>query len=237
MKKTILGISFLVMAAFAGNANAQCANDKCPDKDSCKKEICDKKNCNENDCKNAGCPTDYCRNNAEACATDSCDRKGPYCKMPYNRTGRGPQSVREESKCCVNAPYIEGLELSEDQKTKIQDLDNALQVSRKEMREANATQDKLPARSDRRADEIALRTKYLDDLKNILSPEQFSAFLQNFYINQTPGATPFKGGGRLDIRREKLEKLKMMEAQKEERIKNQKDSKENKDKKNDKKRK
>ena len=50
MKKTILGISFLIMAAFAGNASAQ-SNDQtaCSSKEGCKTEQCDKKDCKKPD--------------------------------------------------------------------------------------------------------------------------------------------------------------------------------------------
>lgn len=149
MKKTILGISFLIMAAFAGNASAQ-SNDQtaCSSKEGCKTEQCDKKDCKKPDCKSKS------------------DRK--KC---------------DQSRECTKACPFEGLNLSEEQKVKIQDLDKAMKTSREEMRtrlkEKNDSEKINP-----RENEKSLRAKYLDDLQKILSGDQYMQFLQNFYVNQ-----------------------------------------------------
>ncbi len=206
MKKSILGFAFLMMAAFAGNAASQCPNEaSCPDKDNCKKELCDKKDCKGKDC------------SKEACKKSDC--KQADCK------GK-PARKLDRTKNCDNACQFEGLNLTEEQKVKIQDLDNAMKASRAEMR-ADLKENKDKAKFNFRENEKNLRTKYLDDLQKILSGEQYVQFLQNFYVNQLPGRHPsMKDGfqkferradrmvntGKLDI--EKSEKAVVKEAKK-----------------------
>ncbi|MDE5789619.1 MAG: hypothetical protein K2H96_00110 [Muribaculaceae bacterium] len=174
MKKTILGIAFMMMAGFAASASSQCPNEaNCPDKDNCKKVQCDKNNCKPDDCKKADCKLPAC--------------KGKPGKK-FDRNGN-----------CEKACQFEGLNLTEEQKVKLQDLDNAMKVSRNEMR-AEARENKGKGRLNFRENEKNLRTKYLDDLQKILSGDQYMQFLQNFYINQMPSPTMKNGIQRMDGR-------------------------------------
>lgn len=179
MKKVILGISFLMMMAFAGTANAQSQKDNCPDKTKCAKEKCE--------------------------AGKDCE-KGLECKLP-SRDGR--------KQCMKGECPFEGLNLSEEQQVKVKDLDKALKASRKEMAEAAKTSGTRVTPEERRKNDVALRTKYLSDLKNILSPEQYTEFLQNFYVNQSQNPASMISRDRMGKKLEKIQKAKIEKINKE----------------------
>lgn len=163
MKKTILGIAFLMMAGFATSASAQCPNEgTCPDKTNCKKEQCDKQDCKD-ECK----PTE--------------------CNLPDCKGKPGKKFDRKGN--CEKSCQFEGLNLTEEQKVKIQDLDKAMKASREEMKQ-QLKENKGKDRFNLRDNERNLRTKYLDDLQKILSGDQYMQFLQNFYVNQMPARNP-----------------------------------------------
>lgn len=177
MKKTILGISFMLMAAFAGSASAQTAkNTSCANPENCNKEQCEQKNCNN--CDNKDCKTAKCT---------PADCKVPTCGKDVKREmHRGNMPGRCEQACA-----FEGLNLSEEQKAKVQDLNKALEASKQEMKENAKAEGKRP---NMREASKELRMKYLEDLKKILSGEQYTEFLQNFYVNQGAQPNPFKAG-------------------------------------------
>ncbi len=146
------------MAAFAGTASAQknCET-ACPDKEGCKKEQCDKK-CSDKDCKKEDCKKIECK---------------------------GKEGKRCDKRECKKACPFEGLNLTEEQQVKIQDLDKAMKASKEEMK-AQAKENKGENKVNPREAMKELRTKYLADLKNILTADQYTQFLQNFYVNQMP---------------------------------------------------
>ena len=172
MKKTILGISFLLMAAFAGSASAQCPKEaNCPDPENCKKEQCDKKDCKDPECKKKDCSD--CSKDKKECRRR--DDKGP-------RPGRHDMAGAEARQ----AALFEGLNLTSEQQEKIKDLDKALKASRMEMKDKAKTDKSVRSHSAMIENEKALRAKYLSDLQTILSGDQYMQFLQNFYVNQAP---------------------------------------------------
>ncbi|MDE6027300.1 MAG: Spy/CpxP family protein refolding chaperone [Muribaculaceae bacterium] len=193
MKKTILGISFLLMAAFAGSANAQCPNEaNCPDPENCKKEQCDKKDCKVPDCKKNECAD--CSQDKQDCRRR--DYKGP-------RPGHHDMAAAEARQ----AALFEGLNLTSEQQQKITDLDKALKASRQELKDKAKEDKNARSRSAMMENEKALRVKYLADLNNILSAEQYTQFLQNFYVNQAPvNPNMLKAGAQRFERRLDVEK-------------------------------
>lgn len=185
MKKTILGISFMLMAAFAGSASAQTSeNASCANPENCNKEQCDQKKCDKKDCKK--------------------ERTGTFdCKMPPRDKG-GKHGVLSGQELQVS-PF-KGLNLSDEQKTKVQDLQNAMEASKHELKEkAKAEGNVQGKRAEMQAAAKELRVKYLEDLKKILSPEQYTEFLQNFYVNQSQ-PNPFQAGARKIDRKMQVEK-------------------------------
>lgn len=105
-----------------------------------------------------------------------------------------PASAECNQKECVNpqdckkACPFDGLNLTAEQQEKVKDLNNALEVSRKNLKqEAKAENTEM---KDRRKE---LRQKYIDDLQEILTADQFVTYLKNYYVNQA-GPRPQKVG-------------------------------------------
>lgn len=75
-----------------------------------------------------------------------------------------------------------GLSISDAQRAKLDELNKNTASKRKAEREAAKAQKK-----ERSRDMLKARTeskkKYLEDVKAILTPEQYVAFLENFYLN------------------------------------------------------
>ena len=77
---------------------------------------------------------------------------------------------------------FEGLNLTDNQKEKL----NKLREERKAERSKKSQQrksDKLRADSTSRAQQIADKRDYLNQVKSILTPEQYVAFLENMVVN------------------------------------------------------
>lgn len=139
MKKSILGLAFLTMAAFAIPAVAQ-KNDKKAECCKEKTECAAKKECKD----------------PKACKPGKCEKMNPFAD----------------------------LNLTSEQQGRIEALNNAMKVSRKELKEAAKTaKEKKDTTFNPRAAKKQLRTKYVQDLSEILTPEQYTKFLQNYYIN------------------------------------------------------
>lgn len=98
---------------------------------------------------------------------------------------------KDKKACCKKRqPKInlfEGIELSSDQKDRIEALDNAMKVSRQELKEKakTARENKDTTYNPRNASR-QLRGKYINDLGEILTSDQMMVFLKNYYVNN-PG--------------------------------------------------
>lgn len=107
-----------------------------------------------------------CENKDKAC-DKVCDRK---CDKPCDKAGR---------KCkIVSRDCFAGLDLTADQQNAIDKL------QKKRMAQHKADREK--AKADRKADRESMKTKrdqekkeYLDELRKILTPEQYTKFLEN----------------------------------------------------------
>ncbi len=135
MKKAILGLAFLSIAAVSVSASAQ--------------KKCDKP----------------CAANTECVAN-----KQECCKV--------------KNKECRKANLFEGIQLTTEQKSKIEALDNAVKVSRQELKaKAKTAKDKKDSSYNPRQARKELRGKYINDLGEILTSDQMTVYLKNFYVN------------------------------------------------------
>ena len=103
------------------------------------------------------------QNNACPAAKDCAPKACPEAKAKCDK---------QKPDCCL--PCFDGLNLTDAQKTKIRDLRQACDSVRKACM----------------AEKKENRVKYLSDLKQILTPDQYVKFLENNFINQTPGRKP-----------------------------------------------
>lgn len=87
---------------------------------------------------------------------------------------------------------FDGLQLSDAQKTKIQQLDEKRKAERQQMKEDRKEHRKAEANKDATARREAQKA-YLNEVKSILTPEQYVSFLENSYMQ--------KGGMKHDHRK------------------------------------
>lgn len=131
----------------------------------------------------------FAQKNNEKCTTE-CTAKKECKKEGKKECGKKCDDAKCNKASQRGAFMFEGLNLSDVQKEKIKALQAAQRVSKQEAaQEAKATKEtKIAIRKDRKE----LRAKYLQDLKEILSGDQYQQFLQNYYIN-TPQHNKAKG--------------------------------------------
>ncbi|MDE5786734.1 MAG: hypothetical protein K2H98_09395 [Duncaniella sp.] len=83
----------------------------------------------------------------------------------------------EKTECCQSALF-EGITLTPDQQTKLQELNASRAKAAKEKKEAAKAERK--AKGDNKK---AARKDYLNSVKGVLTPEQYVIFLENAYVN------------------------------------------------------
>lgn len=166
---------------------------------------------NNTDCNN--CPAQPCAQNV---CPQNCDRP---CDKPCG-----------EARCLRQ---FEGLGLTDAQKTQIVELDKARaaerQQLRRELRDKKNQRDSV-ARVDRRA----AQTRYLAELKKVLTPEQYTQFLENAYVNggrDMKVKSPLRNKHHAKFGDRKFKKDSKYSAEKAAKVKPGKDSKDKKDKK------
>lgn len=117
-----------------------------------------------------------CKSKTECAAKDpqccKCDRK---CTDPCR------------SACCqkrVMPNLFDGIELTAKQKESIKALDNSTKAARLELRtKAKAAREKKDTTYNPRIASKEIRSKYINELGNILSSDQMMVYLKNYYIN------------------------------------------------------
>lgn len=93
---------------------------------------------------------------------------------------RTDRKAAKESRKQVN-PF-EGLNLTDSQKTQLQQLDAKRSEARKQAARARKV-DKQQKDSVRSESRKAAKKAYLAEVKTILTPEQYTVFLENMYVN------------------------------------------------------
>lgn len=95
---------------------------------------------------------------------------------------------------------FEGLNLTEQQKTQLQELKKADMEQKKQLKEQQKQlkekkQAEAKAKKDARKQERTKeRRDYLAKIKSILTPEQYVQFLENNFVNKVDKQSPRKGG-------------------------------------------
>ncbi len=89
---------------------------------------------------------------------------------------------------CVQSFLFEGITLTPEQQTKLQELNASRAKAAKEKKEA--------AKADRKAkgdQKKAARKDYLNSVKGVLTPDQYVIFLENAYVNGPAKMAPRDG--------------------------------------------
>lgn len=93
---------------------------------------------------------------------------------------KGKKADKQMRRNQVN-PF-EGLNLTDAQKTQLQNLDTQCKAARDQQMKARK-ENKQRNDSTRMAERRAAKKSYLDQVKAIVGPEQYVVFLENFYVN------------------------------------------------------
>lgn len=195
MKKFILSLaiitaaSFSVMAAGQCEQTAKCAKTECAKAGKCdKKESkcdADKKNCKDADCKKKDCK------DCKKCGTKDCCKKGnnkKFGKKCGKNGAPGPKMAGKHHgmKEGCGAGFMkafEGIDLTAEQQKKLSDLRANRMGCAQNDKASGKTQLTDEQRAAKRAEMQTKREeakkKYLEDVKGILTPEQYAKFLEN----------------------------------------------------------
>ncbi len=122
------------------------------------------------------------QNNSQSCTSQGCK-----AKTECTKSNKGMKKEAREAK----NPY-EGLNLTDAQKSKLAELDSKRLAERKAKMEARKAEangqkaDKSKNDADRKAMMEARKAdkiEYLQEVKEIIGPDQYVVFLENFYVN------------------------------------------------------
>lgn len=172
MKKTVMALAVLAMMAFAPVASAQKSEDS-----------------------NNKAKTEYVKKEGKSKKCDkSCDKDSKDCKKGDSKQFKGEF---KKSKGCQNGNCaFENLNLTDEQKTKLQDLNTRVrsekEVARAEMKENRAKNDSL-----KKVARLEKKRGYLNEVKTILTADQYVQFLENSFVNNNGQQSPkkaLKGG-------------------------------------------
>lgn len=146
-------------------------------------------------------------NNAEKVCTNKKE-----CKKEGKKEGKkaGKKDSNRRSAQRFGNPF-EGLDLTAEQQNQINELQKTLRPEKKDKmkKEGLSDEQKKELRKEMKANQENIREKYLEGVKNILTPEQYAQFLENSAKNNAPGNLQLnkKGGkGNKGHKSPKLEK-------------------------------
>lgn len=123
--------------------------------------------------------------------TECVSKDKKCCKDGKN--AKGDRRIRGQKR--VKPNLFEGIELTTEQKGRIEALDNASKVSRQELKaKAKTARENKDTTYDVRKANRELRSKYVNDLGEILTSDQMIVFLKNYYVN-----SPSHHGGKKAI--------------------------------------
>lgn len=119
----------------------------------------------------------------------------PKSECPYQKGECGKQQ------CDANAICFEGITLSDAQKTKIKALCEKRSTEAKQRKEAAKQRIEARDRKFKQGDSIRMAQKRqnLNEIKEILTPEQYVVYLENIVIS-TPSGKMVKDGHKGDMR-------------------------------------
>lgn len=169
MKKLIFSMALAATVAFGGfSASAQNNN-----------------NANQKNCTESACAKD------KKCDKDSkCGKDEKGCKQKCGRKdGKGKKGDRRDNKKFYQSRAFNGIELTDAQKTKLDNFEASLrkdaQAAKEKAHEGkdkakNFTQEELKKlKEERMAKKAEMKQKYLDGVKSILTTEQYQKYLEN----------------------------------------------------------
>lgn len=195
MKKLILSLaiitaaSFSVMAAGQSEKAEKCVKTECAKAGKCDKtdSKCntDKKNCKDADCKKKDCK------DCKKCGTKDCCKKGDnkkFGKKGGKNGAPGPKMAgkhhgMKDGRGDGHMRAFEGIDLTAEQQQKLSDLRSNRMERAKNDKASSKTQltdeQRAVKRAEMQAKREEARKKYLEDVKGILTPEQYAKFLEN----------------------------------------------------------
>lgn len=153
MKKQILSMALAAMVLAPGAAFAKKPQANC---NNCVPDSCAVNNCQPANCNNAPCAQQNCQ---------------PGCWGMY-----------QQDYTTVLPGQYAGLTLTDNQKSQLQQVDAKHRAARKQQASASKSakkEQKMQAATARKAD----RKQYLEEVEAILGPDQYVAFLENWYVN------------------------------------------------------
>lgn len=124
----------------------------------------------------------------------SCTQTEKCCKAGKDMKGK-KEGMKEKKN-----PY-EGLTLTDAQKSKLQQLDEKRMAARRQKMEAmrankDAQKGQKPDMEAMKAQRKAEKIEYLQEVKEIIGPDQYVVFLENFYVNGGQGGKKMVQGPR-----------------------------------------
>lgn len=110
------------------------------------------------------------KSNTECVSKDKCKKEGKKC------------NAKDQKRAKIN-PF-EGLNLTTEQQGRIEALNSALKVSKQELKtQAKTARENRDTAYNARNAAKQLRSKYINDLGEILTTDQMTVFLKNYYVN------------------------------------------------------
>lgn len=149
MNKKILALAIAAVTLMASSASAR--ENRCANNgNNCKIEKCEKNVCKKDNCKKQACKKDNCKQNVCKPGTRDCKKK---CN-----------------------PF-EGLNLSQEQQTRIAAIPTPRQVMKAAVEKGDVKHENV------REYVRTVRADYLNNVKQVLSSDQYTKFLENNFIN------------------------------------------------------
>lgn len=126
------------------------------------------------------------RKGKSECTNTECVSKDKKCaKGDKVKKDRKDRKDRDGKKAAAREfALFEGVNLTTEQQGKIEALNNAVKISRKELKDqAKAARNNGDTTFNVRKAKKDLRSKYVTDLGEILTPDQMTVYLVNYYVN------------------------------------------------------
>lgn len=128
------------------------------------------------------------------------DNVTSVCKSQTECPVNGVCTEKKEKtpKCCK---AFEGIDLTAEQKAKLAELQKGCTADRdknkasKDKKDNLTKEQKKQLKAERRAKHLEARKKYLENVKSILTPEQYNKFLENSYLSSHHKKADMKSKG------------------------------------------